>query len=85
MRTRSSAIRAKHSLQGLLAAGKLQDGAWIPQRPVTYPLQNVVNISLLLGAVEAVDNPVKDGSTSESNLNQLLTPPAERRRHRRVT
>ena len=35
----------------LLAAGKLQDVSWIPQRPVTYPLQNVVNISLLLVAV----------------------------------
>ena len=34
----------------LLAAGKLQDVSWIPQRPVTYPLQNVVNISLLLVA-----------------------------------
>jgi len=31
----------------LMAAGKLQEVRWIPQRPVTYPLQNVTNISLL--------------------------------------
>ncbi len=31
----------------LMAAGKLQELKWIPQRPVTYPLQNVSNISLL--------------------------------------
>jgi H+-translocating NAD(P) transhydrogenase subunit beta len=31
----------------LMAAGKLQELDWIPQRPVTYPLQNVINISLL--------------------------------------
>jgi NAD(P) transhydrogenase subunit beta len=30
----------------LLAAGKLQELAWIPQRPVTYPLQNVGNLGL---------------------------------------
>ena len=30
----------------LLAAGKLQEVKWIPQRPVTYPLQNVSNLSL---------------------------------------
>ena len=29
----------------LLAAGKLQEVKWIPQRPVTYPLQNVSNLS----------------------------------------
>ncbi|HET7600467.1 MAG TPA: NAD(P)(+) transhydrogenase (Re/Si-specific) subunit beta [Gemmatimonadales bacterium] len=34
----------------LLAAGKLQEVKWIPQRPVTYPLQNVSNIALLLVA-----------------------------------
>src|SRR6185436_17069872 len=28
----------------LMAAGKLQEVKWIPQRPVTYPGQNVVNI-----------------------------------------
>ncbi len=32
----------------LMAAGKLQEVKWIPQRPVTYPLQNVTNIGLLL-------------------------------------
>jgi NAD(P) transhydrogenase subunit beta len=32
----------------LMAAGKLQEVKWIPQRPVTYPLQNVSNIALLL-------------------------------------
>ena len=34
----------------LMAAGKLQEVKWIPQRPVTYPLQNVTNIGLLLVA-----------------------------------
>ncbi len=36
----------------LMAAGKLQEIRWIPQRPVTYPLQNVSNF-LLLGAAVA--------------------------------
>ena len=31
----------------LMAAGKLQEVKWVPQRPVTYPLQNVVNFLLL--------------------------------------
>src|SRR4051794_7455834 len=31
----------------LMAAGKLQEVKWIPQRPVTYPLQNVSNLALL--------------------------------------
>jgi NAD(P) transhydrogenase subunit beta len=35
----------------LMAAGKLQELKWIPQRPVTYPLQNVTNIGLLSVAV----------------------------------
>jgi NAD(P) transhydrogenase subunit beta len=34
----------------LMAAGKLQEVKWIPQRPVTYPLQNVTNIGLLVVA-----------------------------------
>ncbi len=34
----------------LMAAGKLQEIRWIPQRPVTYPLQNVSNIGLLVVA-----------------------------------
>ncbi|HEY7634044.1 MAG TPA: NAD(P)(+) transhydrogenase (Re/Si-specific) subunit beta [Gemmatimonadales bacterium] len=36
----------------LMAAGKLQEVKWIPQRPVTYPLQNLTNLGLL--AVAAV-------------------------------
>src|SRR3989475_169473 len=35
----------------LMAAGKLQEVKWIPQRPVTYPGQNVVNIGVLVIAV----------------------------------
>jgi NAD(P) transhydrogenase subunit beta len=35
----------------LMAAGKLQEIKWIPQRPVTYPFQNVINIGLLVTAV----------------------------------
>ncbi len=34
----------------LMAAGKLQEVKWVPQRPVTYPLQNVTNLALLLVA-----------------------------------
>ena len=37
----------------LMAAGKLQEVKWIPQRPVTYPGQNVVNIGILGAAVAA--------------------------------
>ena len=35
----------------LMATGKLQEVRWIPQRPVTYPGQNVVNIGVLVIAV----------------------------------
>jgi NAD(P) transhydrogenase subunit beta len=35
----------------LMAAGKLQEIKWIPQRPVTYPLQNVSNIGLMIFTV----------------------------------
>jgi NAD(P) transhydrogenase subunit beta len=35
----------------LMATGKLQEVKWIPQRPVTYPGQNVVNIGVLVIAV----------------------------------
>ncbi len=46
----------------LMAAGKLQEIKWIPQRPVTYPLQNVANMGLLIVAlglgVALVLNPV---------------------------
>ena len=39
----------------LMAAGKLQEVKWIPQRPVTYPLQNLTNIGLLgLAAIVGV-------------------------------
>jgi NAD(P) transhydrogenase subunit beta len=34
----------------LMAAGKLQEIKWVPQRPVTYPLQNAINL-LLFGTV----------------------------------
>ena len=30
----------------LMAAGKLQEVKWVPQRPVTYPLQNATNLLL---------------------------------------
>ena len=30
----------------LMAAGKLQEVKWVPQRPVTYPMQNVINLGL---------------------------------------
>ena len=32
----------------LMAAGKLQEVSWIPQRPVTYPFQNATNLGVLL-------------------------------------
>ena len=35
----------------LMAAGKLQEVPWIPQRPVTYPFQNVINLGMLVAAV----------------------------------
>jgi NAD(P) transhydrogenase subunit beta len=35
----------------LMAAAKLQEIKWIPQRPVTYPGQNVVNIGVLVAAI----------------------------------
>jgi NAD(P) transhydrogenase subunit beta len=35
----------------LMAAGKLQEVRWIPQRPVTYPGQNFVNLGVLTAAV----------------------------------
>ncbi len=35
----------------LMAAGKLQEVKWIPQRPVTYPFQNVTNLGLLGAAL----------------------------------
>jgi len=35
----------------LMAAGKLQEIKWVPQRPVTYPGQNVINLLLAATAV----------------------------------
>jgi H+-translocating NAD(P) transhydrogenase subunit beta len=32
----------------LMAAGKLQEVSWIPQRPVTYPYQNLTNLGVLV-------------------------------------
>ncbi|MCC6396236.1 MAG: NAD(P)(+) transhydrogenase (Re/Si-specific) subunit beta [Bacteroidetes bacterium] len=50
----------------LMAAGKLQEIKWIPQRPVTYPLQNVSNIGLMVVAVAlgilVVVNPAGPGA-----------------------
>jgi NAD(P) transhydrogenase subunit beta len=37
----------------LMAAGKLQEIRWIPQRPVTYPGQNFVNLGLFVVAISA--------------------------------
>src|SRR4051812_8890951 len=37
----------------LMAAGKLQEVKWIPQRPVTYPFQNLSNLALLATALLA--------------------------------
>ena len=37
----------------LMAAGKLQEVTWVPQRPVTYPLQNVTSV-LLFGLALAL-------------------------------
>ncbi|MGK2859127.1 MAG: NAD(P)(+) transhydrogenase (Re/Si-specific) subunit beta [Thermoanaerobaculia bacterium] len=35
----------------LMAAGKLQEVKWIPQRPVTYPMQNASNLLLFAVAI----------------------------------
>ncbi len=35
----------------IMAAGKLQEVRWIPQRPVTYPGQNLVNLALFALAI----------------------------------
>jgi len=47
----------------LMAAGKLQEIKWIPQRPVTYRGQNIINLSLLgiavIGGVAVILNPVE--------------------------
>jgi len=47
----------------LMAAGKLQEIKWIPQRPVTYKFQNVINLGLLGIAIASglvlIANPVE--------------------------
>ena len=47
----------------LMAAGKLQEIKWIPQRPVTYRGQNIINLSLLgiavIGGIAVIFNPVE--------------------------
>ncbi|HSP86557.1 MAG TPA: NAD(P)(+) transhydrogenase (Re/Si-specific) subunit beta [Ignavibacteriaceae bacterium] len=49
----------------LMAAGKLQEIKWIPQRPVTYRGQNIINLGLLIIAVVfgilLIINPVEYG------------------------
>lgn len=49
----------------LMAAGKLQEIKWIPQRPVTYRGQNIINLGLLTIAVVLgvllIVNPVQFG------------------------
>lgn len=46
----------------LMAAGKLQEIKWIPQRPVTYKFQNVINLGLLgiaiVGGILLIYDPV---------------------------
>ena len=48
----------------LMAAAKLQEVKWIPQRPVTYPGQNVINGLLLLVAVGIAVAVVRDPGAS---------------------
>jgi NAD(P) transhydrogenase subunit beta len=48
----------------LMAAGKLQEVKWIPQRPVTYPGQNVMNGLLLLVALGIAVAIVRDPGAS---------------------
>ena len=47
----------------LMAAGKLQEIKWIPQRPVTYRGQNIINLSLLgiavIGGIAVIFNPIE--------------------------
>jgi proton-translocating NAD(P)+ transhydrogenase subunit beta len=52
----------------LMATGKLQEVKWIPQRPVTYPGQNFVNLGVLAAAavlgVMLVLNPLAPSATT---------------------
>jgi NAD(P) transhydrogenase subunit beta len=47
----------------LMAAGKLQEIKWIPQRPVTYRGQNIINLGLLgiavIGGIAVILSPVE--------------------------
>jgi NAD(P) transhydrogenase subunit beta len=47
----------------LMAAGKLQEIKWIPQRPVTYRGQNIINLSLfgiaVIGGIAVILNPIE--------------------------
>ncbi len=47
----------------LMAAGKLQEIKWIPQRPVTYKFQNIINLGLLgiaiVSGILLIINPVE--------------------------
>jgi NAD(P) transhydrogenase subunit beta len=52
----------------LMATGKLQGVSWIPQRAVTYPLQNAVNIALLLAALGMGVVLVLDPTSASSTL-----------------
>jgi NAD(P) transhydrogenase subunit beta len=47
----------------LMAAGKLQEIKWVPQRPVTYPGQNVINL-LLAGTAVALAGAVAMNPTA---------------------
>jgi NAD(P) transhydrogenase subunit beta len=61
----------------LLAAGKLQEIHWIPQRPVTYPGQNLINLGLLALAlglgVALVANPLASWAPVAFGLVVLLS------------
>jgi NAD(P) transhydrogenase subunit beta len=48
----------------LMAAGKLQEVKWIPQRPVTYPGQNAVNLVLFVLAVVLAATIARDPSST---------------------
>ncbi len=47
----------------LMAAGKLQEIKWVPQRPVTYPLQNLSNL-LLFGVALALSAAITANPTA---------------------
>src|SRR5689334_18176548 len=52
----------------LMAAGKLQEVRWIPQRPITYPGQNVINGLLLVVAAGIAVAVVRDPGASSGML-----------------